>query len=62
MVLTANAPTRRSLSPRSNHDYGESNLKAPAKCPAADPDCYYSPLHQVRVCVKGIPMSQQALA
>ncbi len=61
MLLTAKALTSRSLSPCSNHDYGESNLKAPAKCPAADPDCYYSPLHQVRVSVEGIPMSQQPL-
>lgn len=30
-----------------NHDYGESALRAPEKCPAADPDCFYSPLHEV---------------
>jgi tartrate-resistant acid phosphatase type 5 len=32
-----------------NHDYGESGLSAPEKCPAADPDCFYSPLHELDV-------------
>ncbi len=33
---------------RRNHDYGESELKKPEKCPAADPECFYSPLHEAR--------------